>query len=169
MCYLPLDALRPLYSFLIPWNAANEFVNATSPECHPEIHGTACSGVRRGGCSQTQMIQQMRGKLYFDILVYVIDVQKLCLHQKVQKMSPKYPAKTEIRGFCTFETFCAYFMQWNRKKLLKEGRELCPELSHWVLFCWGSLSHTHGPGASLQLQQETLMMPLTGRRLFTVF
>lgn len=116
MCYLPLDAVRTLYSFLIPWNAANEFVNATSPECHPEIHGTACSGDRRGGCSQTQMIQQMRGKLYFDILVYVIDVQKLCLHQKVQKMSPKYPAKTEIRGFCTFETFCAYFMQWNRKK-----------------------------------------------------
>lgn len=123
MSYLLLGALRPPYSYssLVPWNVANEFVNATSSECHPEIHGTACTGVRRGGCSQTQMIQQMRGKLYCDIQVYVIGVQKLCLHKKIQKRSPKYPAMTEIHDFSTFETIFAYLIQWKRKKW-KEGR-----------------------------------------------
>ena len=50
-CSLPLLASRPLDSFLSLHNVANEFLNTMSSMCHPEIHGTACTGVTRGGCS----------------------------------------------------------------------------------------------------------------------
>lgn len=107
----------------------------------------------------------MRGKLYFDILVYVIDDQKFCLcTENESKVSSK---DWNLWLLYFWDLLCIFHAMKEEKNC---WRRVGSCAQNCLTKCWsaGALSQmgiascTRAPGAPLQLYQETLMMPLTG-------